>query len=101
MLLESVCSRYGYRLNEAIRQLTWPMIYLLMDGWNANNLDGYGLDATGGRPPRPDEKTHEREALAWQLQYEFNMPPSHPKHIEIMQRYDEKQAEQQGTQASG
>lgn len=65
------------------------MIYMLLDGWNANNVDGYGLESPpDSRPPKPDEKTHEREALEWQLRYEFKMGDD--RIGEILARYDEK-----------
>lgn len=52
--------------------MTWPQVFLLLDGagYNAPVFDDEG----DGKPPKPDAKTEPVALLRWQLTHEHKRP---------------------------
>lgn len=72
-MISSTCERYGYSIEYVGYHLTTPQIYLLLDGWNCSNLDGYGVEMVDTRPPKPDGKTDRQGELEWGLRYDMGL----------------------------
>lgn len=73
MLIDATCSRYGWTLEYVNSSITIPQLYLLLDGWNANNIDGYGIEWVDTRPPQPDYEKDPRGAVEWELRYQMGI----------------------------